>query len=118
MVAARQAGGPGGRGSFRFRWDGARIVGQVTAQVQDAADDLARDLEAYLHSELHRDTGDMADKAFARVSFTGSRIVITAGSESGHTIYHELRYHPQLRETMDIFAPQIAARIRAAMRGG
>ena len=118
MVAARQAGGPGGRGSFRFRWDGARIVGQVTAQVQDAADDLARDLESYLRATLHRDTGEMADQAFATVEFTGSRIVIRAGSDSQHTIWHELRYHPQLRQTMDEWAPKIANYLRAKMRAG
>lgn len=118
MVAVRQAGGPSGRGSYRFRWDGARVVSQVTAQAQSAADDLARDLEAYLRANLHRDTGQMADESFADVSVSGSRIVIRAGSDAGHTLFHELVYHPQLRQTMDEWAPKIASYLRAKMRGG
>lgn len=116
MVSARRAGGPGGRGGFRFSWNGSRVVGQITANVQNAAEALARDLEAYLHATLHRDTGEMADRAFAVVSVSGTRIVVRAGSDAAHTVYHEFRYHPQLRQAMDLWAPKIAAYLRSAMR--
>lgn len=117
MVAVRQAGGPSGRGAFRFRWDGARFLASVRAETQAAMEQLAADLEAYLHANLHRDSGEMADKAFATVEVRGERIVIRAGSEAGHTLYHEVLYHPQLRQAMDLWAPKIAAAIRAAARG-
>ena len=58
----------------------------------------------------------MADEAFAVVEVVGDRIVIRAGSDSPHTIYHELRYHPQLRQAMDVWAPKISAAVRAAAR--
>jgi hypothetical protein len=60
----------------------------------------------------------MADEAYARIDVEGDKIVIRAGSESGHTLYHELRYHPQLRQTMDVWAPRIAAAVKAAINRG
>lgn len=91
--------------------------GQVDAAMRAEMEQLASDLEAYLHATLHRVTGEMADKAFAVVEVVGDRIVIRAGSDAAHTLYHELRYHPQLRESMDIFAPRISEYIRRAVRG-
>lgn len=118
MVAVTQAGGPRGRGGFRFRWDGARVVAATTTQTLSAAQQLASDLEAYLRSTLHRDTGEMADRSFARVDASKTRIVVVAGSDANHTVYHEFRYHPQLRQTMDLWAPRVASYLRAVMRGG
>lgn len=117
MVAVRQAGGPRGRGSYRLRWDGARVRAQVSVELQAAMQRMAADLEAYLRATLHRWTGEMAERSFATVEVRGERIVIRAGSDAPHTIYHELRYHPQLRQTMDLWAPKLAAAIRSVIRG-
>jgi hypothetical protein len=117
MVAVRQAGGPRGRGGFRLRWDGSRLRAQVSTDLQGAMQRMAADLESYLRSTLHRDTGEMAEEAFATVEVRGDRIAIRAGSNAPHTFYHEVKYHPQLRETMDVWAPRLADAIRAIARG-
>ena len=114
MVAQRQSGGPGGRSAYRVTWEGSRVKAAVDAAMLAGMQKLASDLEAYLHATLHRDTGEMADKAFAVVEVVGDRIVIRAGSDAAHTIYHELIYHPQLRQAMDVWAPKISALVRAA----
>lgn len=118
MVALRQSGGPFGRTSYRMTWEGSRVRAAIEANLRGDMERLASDLEAYLHATLHRDTGEMASKAFARVEVVGDRIVIRAGSDAPHTIWHELRYHPQLRQTLDSFAPKISQYIRNAARGG
>ncbi len=115
-VAQRSSGGPGGRTSFRQTWEGSRVRAQITSGVNQAMSQMANDLEDYLHATLHRDSGEMADKAFATVEAVGDRIVVRAGSDAEHTVYHEFRYHPQLRSSMDIWAPKISAYVRAAAR--
>lgn len=117
MVALRQAGGPSGRGSFRFVWNGSRLRAEVSIEVQAAMQRLAADLESYLRATLHRDTGEMAERSFANVEVSGDRIIVRAGSDAAHTIYHEFRYHPQLRQTLDEWAPKISGYLRAVARG-
>jgi hypothetical protein len=113
-VSIQGAGGA----RYRFDWTGEAARLKVAEAVLRDMESFAALLEGYLRATLHRVTGDMADKAFARVEVRGNLIVIVAGSESDHTIFHELRYHPQLRQTMDQWAPRIAAGIAATVRRG
>lgn len=97
-------------------WYGSRVAGQLQANVRAEMEALARDLEAYLRATLHRDTGELAEGAFATVEAKATTILIRAGSTAEHAFWHEVRYHPQLRESLDKFAPTLAAAVRAAMR--
>jgi hypothetical protein len=116
MAGQSVYGGQGAR--YTFDWRGDATYRFVVNDVIREMESLAALLEGYLHGELHRATGDMADNAYARVEVRGDLIIIRAGSESDHTIYHELRYHPQLRQTMDVWAPRIAANVKAAINRG
>lgn len=116
MAGQSVYGGQGAR--YTLDWQGDRAYRFVVNDVIREMESLAALLEGYLHDTLHRVTGEMADQAFARVEVRGSTIVIVAGSTSEHTIYHEIRYHPQLRQTLDIWAPRVAANVRAAINRG
>lgn len=107
-----------GGARYRFEWAGEAARRKVAEAVLRDMESFASLLEGYLHGTLHRWTGEMADMAYARVTVQGDMIVIRAGSDSDHTLYHELRYHPQLRQTMDQWAPRIAAGIAATVRRG
>lgn len=120
--AIRIAGGPRGRGAARFTWEGATVLRQWEAQIQAGMETLAEEIESDLRSNLHRVTDEMADNAFANVEVRGGKRTITAGSTAPHTAYHELgtsRYsaHPQIRQTIDRYAPRLTERIAAARRG-
>jgi hypothetical protein len=121
MVALRRSGGPGGR--TQFQWQGATVARQVTAAVQTALDGRARAALDALRSELHRDTGEMAARAFAEVSVAGTKRTLRLGSDAPHTYWHEMgssNYpaHPQIRQIADRLAPTITPAIRAAMGRG
>jgi hypothetical protein len=122
MVVLRQAGGPSGRGSFRFVWQGATIARQIDAAVAAALANRASAALGLLRSELHRDTGQMADEAFAEVDTAGGKRTLRLGSDAPHTYWHETGgaypAHPQIRAIADRIAPTITPAIRAAMGRG
>lgn len=117
-----QAGGPyTGRGALRFSWYGARIAGQIDAAVGKAFEETARAAQAEARSRARVDTGAMRDSIEADVSATGGgrrRMVLSIGVPYG--IYHELgtsriRAQPMIRPAIDLEAPRLRERIRAAL---
>lgn len=112
-------GGPrsiGKRSSYKVtnRW---RVLEKhVDDAAIAAAYRLKQDILTYLYANLHRWTGEMADRAFVEVYFQGGRIVVRFGSHAEHTFWHEVRYHPQIRETADIWLPKIGQLIRDEIR--
>src|SRR5215211_6446070 len=92
MVSARPTGGSyTGRGSFRFSWRGAVIVGQIDAAVQRALDETAAAARAEAQRRARVDTGAMRDSIGAIVTTTGSgrrKMVLSLGVPYG--IYNEL----------------------------
>ena len=113
MPTTRTAGGPKGRGSYRItsNWRAfQKLVDDATAA---AARQLQQDILRYLHENLHRWTGEMAERAFCEVYFTASgTLVVRFGSDAAHTFWHEVRYHPQIRETADIWLPKVGEYIK------
>lgn len=123
MVASRQAGGPyTGQGAFRFSWQGAKILGEIDAAVQQAMEETAAAVKAEAQSRARVKTGAMRDSINATVSATGSgrrKIVAWIGVHYG--IYNELgtsrmSAQPMLRPAIDLEAPRLRERIRAALR--
>ena len=112
MVALRSSG----QGNYKLTWQGATVRNAIDSAVQEAMDNLAEEIRAYLQATLHRITSRMANESFAEVEVRGGKRTLSLGSDAPYTIYHELRYHPQLRETADLFAPQVTPRIQAALR--
>lgn len=106
----------GNRTTYRFRWAEPAVARKVAENVLSDIESFAALLEGYLRSELHVWTGEMRDRAYVEVDTKGDTILIRAGSDAEHTFWHEVRYHPQLRQAMDIWAPKLAATIRAALR--
>jgi HK97 gp10 family phage protein len=122
---AAYAGGPyTGRGSFRLSWYGARIAGQIDAAVQRAMDETAAAAKAEAQSRARVDTGAMRDSIDAVVSTTGAgrrRMVLSIGVPYG--IFNELgtsrmSAQPMLRPAIDLEAPRLRERIRAALGSG
>ncbi|MGE3267158.1 MAG: hypothetical protein AB7P40_00325 [Chloroflexota bacterium] len=123
MAVLRSAGGPYGQGAFRFTWQGATVqqawLEQVEAGMQAEAAEVLNDLR----QSIHVVTGEMRDKAFARVEVAGTKRQIVAGSEADHAAYEELGTvyrpgHPQIRGVMDRAAPKLTRRIAEARKGG
>lgn len=122
--SVRSAGGPGGRGGFRFTWNGAKVIKDIEDAQASMARQLQQDILQYLYTTLHRWPKHdyrrgrrMAELAFVEVYFTpAGYLAVRWGSDAPWTVYHEFRYHPQLRETADIFLPQVAERLRASMQ--
>lgn len=111
-----ESAGPS-RVHYRLQWRGATVQRQVSANVTAAANAMAKDILDYLHTNLHVYKDIMRPGAFAEVIVeTGKRRIVRAGSDAPHTIFHELRYHPQLRETLDLFAPKVSQYLRTAFR--
>ncbi len=107
----------GSYSNYKFTWRGATVYRQVTQNVDDAMENLRRDVLAYLHQTLHIYTGEMNEQAFAELEVvTGKKRKLVVGSDSEHTLFHEFRYHPQLRETMDEWAPKVSQYLQAAFR--
>ena len=84
-----------------------------------AAQQVAKQLQAYLRSTLHRwpehATHQMADEAFARVEVEGNVVKIVFGSPAPYTFWHEVRYHAQLRQTLDVWAPIFSRMVMRAI---
>lgn len=99
--------------TYTFEWKGQEVRAEVEKAARATMDELASDIEGYLHATLHRWTGEMADKAYAYVETVPNGYLLHAGSDTDHTWWHEVRYHPQLRQTMDRFAPTIGPRLKA-----
>jgi hypothetical protein len=122
MAVIRSAGGPGGRGNFRLVWQGATVLRAWDAQIQAGLRTSARQILDDLHQEIHVDSGEMRDKAFAEVLVAGTKRTIVAGSAADHAIYEELgtRFrpgHPQIRKVIDRNAPLVTQNIAQARAG-
>lgn len=91
----------------------------VMRQIDDAQTSmmrqLAHDIEIWLHSNLHRWTGEMAKEAFSEVYAENGQLIVRFGSDTDHTFWHEVVYHPQMRECADLFGPQIGDRLRGVL---
>jgi hypothetical protein len=104
-----------------FRWNGPALIAAKDGAVKDALGKLADDIDAHLASELHVWTGEMRDMRFAEVDERGDNPEVVFGSDSEHTIFHELfatNYtpHSQIRESGDLFSAQLGPRIAAAFK--
>jgi hypothetical protein len=104
-----------------FTWRGPALTAAKNGAVKDALGKLAQDIDAYLGSELHVWTGEMRDMRFAEVDERGDNPEVVFGSDSGHTIYHELfasNYtpHSQITEAGDLFGAQLGPRVVEAFR--
>lgn len=106
------------RGSgYKLTWRGGVVLKEIDSNIDSAMSNLQSDILNYLQTNLHRYTGQMADEAFAELSIeSGKKRVLRVGSDAPHTIYHELRYHPQLREALDEWAPKVTQYLQAAFR--
>lgn len=104
-----------GGSSYTFVWHAERLQSRVDIAVGAAAERLAAEVQEWLRSNLHRYTGEMAENAYGRMDRTPTGFRITGGSDTDHTFYHEVRYHPQLRQCLDLFAPTMGARVREAL---
>lgn len=123
MPVTRSAGGPYGRGAFRETWRGATVLQQWQAQIQAGMEKVAADTLADLRASIHVDTGEMRDKAFAKVEVRGTKRTLVAGSAANHAAYEELGTiyrpgHPQIRGVIDRQAPRVTQSIAAARKGG
>lgn len=104
-----------GRGNYRLTWRGSAVATQYKAALNAELNGVASDMLTWLKTNLHRVTGDMANQAYANVGVVGSRRVVRAGSTSDHSFWHEMRYHAQFRQCMDIFVPRAQEAARRAM---
>lgn len=103
--------------NYKLTWRGATVLRQIDANIDQAMENLRDDIEQYLQSNLHRWTGQMADESFAELTYeTGKKRTLRVGSDAPHTLYHEFRYHPQLREALDMWAPKMTQYLQAAFR--
>jgi len=104
--------------NYKLTWRGAIVLKTINDDINRAMENLRQDIEQYLHSNLHKWTGQMADEAFAELTIvTSGKRTLSVGSDAPHTLYHEFRYHPQLREALDIWAPKVTQYLQAALRG-
>jgi hypothetical protein len=112
---------------FTFTWRGSALQIAKRAGEAAGAEKTRAEIEDYLKATLHRVTGQMARESFAVVHSTDQETVLQAGSDAGHTVYHELGTsnfvgHPQLRATQDAYGERFAASvvngIRSAIGGG
>lgn len=103
--------------NYKFTWRGATVLREINSNVDRAMVRLQREVLAYLKTNLHEYTGQMRREAFAEVrAETGGKRTLVAGSDAPHTLFHEFRYHPQLRETLDTFAPKVTQYLQDAFR--
>lgn len=103
---------------YKLTWRGATVLREIDSRVDEAMERLKDEVQSYLTSNLHRYTGQMADESFAEIEVVrGKKRKLVAGSDAPHTLFHEIRYHAQLRETLDIFAPKLSQYIREALSG-
>lgn len=100
-----------GRGTYAFQWNAVNLEALVQRAALETMQEIATDLRAWFLANLHRWSGEMAEQSYARVELQPQGLVIHAGSRSDHTYWHEVRYHPQLRQAQDLFAPQMRIRL-------
>lgn len=93
--------------TYTFTWDASQLESAVDRAVEATALELASRIETYLHATLHRWTGAMAAAAYGRASRTATGWLIRGGSDTDHTFWHEVRWHPQLRQALDLWGPEI-----------
>jgi HK97 gp10 family phage protein len=122
MAVVNRAGGPGGRGPFRYSWQGATVQQAWLAQVKQGMDDEAAEILAALRSEIHIDTGEMRRQAFAVVIVAGTKRTLRAGSDVPYAAFEELGTiyragHPQIRKVFDAHQKHVTEKIRAARKG-
>ena len=106
-------------GAARFMWRGATVLDSWIEQIQAGMEAEADEVLADLRSSIHVVTGDMRDKAFARVDVRGTKRTLVAGSDSEHAVFEELGTsrrpgHPQIRGVMDRHIPHVTEKIRDA----
>ncbi len=121
----RKAGGPYGRGGFRFTWRGGYLRTAVTEGIDQAMKEQQKRILSRLRRELHKypkhRRHQLAPRAFCRVDVVGNERVarrLVAGSNASFAVYHELGTskfvgHPQIRQIMDQERLQLAPAIRA-----
>jgi hypothetical protein len=117
MAVTRVAGGPGGRGSARFTWQGATVQRVWEAQIQAGLEAEAAEIRADLQASIHIQSGEMRRQSFAEVAVRGTKRTIVAGSGVSYAIYEEAR-HPQIRMVIDRHAPHVTQKIAAQRRSG
>lgn len=117
-MATGVGSGPSARTpGYKLTWRGATVAKQIDEDVAAAMEELRRDILSYLHSNLHIYTGQMNREAFAEIKVTqGGKRTLVVGSDAPHTIFHEFRYHAQLREALDEWAPKVTQYLQAAFR--
>jgi HK97 gp10 family phage protein len=122
MVAVTQAGGPYGRGAFRFDWRGAAITAKITEAVLQAMDETADAAKSAAQERCPVDTGRLRDSIDAIVDQSGGsqRRRLTLFAAAPYALYVELgtsrmAAQPFLRPAMDAEAPKLTQRIRAAI---
>lgn len=122
MVVARQAGGPGGRGNFRY----TSYFRQRQAQILDAQARAAERTGAWAAEQAIGlapvDTGELRDSITYEVRRTETTfaIVVLAGAE--HALYVELgtsrmSAQPYLRPVLDRIVAQYRAFLAEELRG-
>jgi hypothetical protein len=109
-------------GVVKLDWQGPAVLRLLNGAARAGMERRASVIAGRLRSELHRDTGEMAESSFAEVRQEGSRLVLSAGSDAEHTAYHELgtsRYpaHPQIRTICDQEFPRVLGDIAAEVGG-
>lgn len=103
-----------------FKWNGPAVLGLIRGAQREGLEARARIVAAELRANIHRQTGQMAEQAFARVEEQGGRLVLVAGSTAPHAVYEELGTsrrpgHPVIRQTMDANVKQVPADIARAL---
>jgi hypothetical protein len=122
MPTYRQGGGFRRPGDFNLSWRGGPVRQALIDAGTEVMERKADVILARLQSELHKLSGEMAEKAFAEVEVqSGNRIRLRAGSRAEHTSLHELgnanyEGHPQIREIMDQEIPTLIPELRANLR--
>lgn len=122
MAAAQSAGGPRGRGGYRYTWRGGRVRQDVLGALDAAFDTASTRAKAEAQARAHVWTGQMQAEVFATAEVRGGRRALVVGSNAPHTVYEVAKGgdHDFLRPTIDSVAPQLAPMLRAeiAARGG
>lgn len=104
-----------GSTTYTVRWEGAKLSATVRNAARETMQGLRSDVDSWLHTNLHRWTGEMEAMAFAEYEEKGDELTVSGGSDSPHTFWHEVRWHPQLRACLDIHAPQMGPRLKAKL---
>lgn len=120
MAALRPSGGPGR--AFKFTWQGATVLRQIEAAVDQALKAEAAEIHADLEASLHKVTGRMAAESFADVTVAGTKRTLRLGSEAPYSIYEEegtsqRAGHHVIRTVADRHVSHITPAIKSALGG-